>query len=149
MKYTVICLYYTRGICVFLFVPKSAWKTLDLHFFSRWREYFEKKLYHIHTLLPLFLFTCLIRFVLNQTWLTLTKSIEKYSNNYTIQYLHYQHILHGRFNETNLVLQMLLFLSISLVKVCQVWLKTNLIRHVNKNRRSRIQSYYGLHVLCV
>ena len=30
----------------------------------------------------LFLFTCRIRFVLSQTWLTLTKSMKKYTNNY-------------------------------------------------------------------
>ena len=40
-------------------------------------------------ILPLFLFTYHIRFGLNQTWLTLTKSIEKYSNNYTIQHIYY------------------------------------------------------------
>ena len=34
-------------------------------------------------LLPPYLFTCRIRFVPSQTWPTLTKSIEKYSNNYT------------------------------------------------------------------
>ena len=38
-------------------------------------------------ILPPFLFTYLIRFGLSQTWLTLTKSIEKYSNNYTISNL--------------------------------------------------------------
>ena len=51
----------------------------------------------VYVVLPSFLFTSRIRFVLSQTWLTLTKSIEKYSHNYTIQYMHYQHILHGGF----------------------------------------------------
>ena len=40
-------------------------------------------------LLP-FLFGWPIRFGLSQIWLTLIKYIEKYSDNYTIQHLHYQ-----------------------------------------------------------
>ena len=55
-------------------------------------------------LLASFLFTCRIWFVISQILLTLIKFIEKYSNNYTIQHMHYQRILYGGFNETNLVL---------------------------------------------
>jgi tRNA A-37 threonylcarbamoyl transferase component Bud32 len=53
---------------------------------------------------------------------SLTKSIEKYSNNYTIQRMHYQHILHGEFNETNLVIVnvIIFFYKLNLVKVGQV-----------------------------
>ena len=92
-------------------------------------------------ILPLFLFTYRIRFIINQTWLTLTKSIEKSSTNYTIQHMHYQRIFHGGFNQTNLVLWILLFVSINLVKVCQDWFRTYLIQ-VNKNRESSVYLWF-------
>ena len=95
-------------------------------------------------ILPLFLFTYRIRFIINQTWLTLTKSIEKSSTNYTIQHMHYQRIFHGGFNQTNLVLWILLFLSINLVKICQDWFRTYLIRQVNKNREISVYLWFFL-----
>ena len=87
----------------------------------------------------------------------MTKSIEKYSNNYTIQHMHHQHIFYGGFNEINLLLSMLLLIFlinlakvgifhggfneinlllwmllliflINLAKVGKVWLEVNLLR---------------------
>ena len=70
-------------------------------------------------ILCLFLFTCRIRLVKPKLSLAnFDKSIEKYGNNYTIQPMHYERILHSGSNEINLVLKMLLLFSKSLVKAC-------------------------------
>ena len=56
-------------------------------------------------------------FFLNQTFLSLINFIEKYINIFNMKQTYYQYIFNIKFNETNLMLYMLLFFSINLVKL--------------------------------